>query len=70
MVMDLVKFLCEFELFIIYLLLGPSKRFQTASIFEAISFLNKKDFKSAISKITLKIRSMGLNCSKSTVIPN
>jgi uncharacterized protein with ParB-like and HNH nuclease domain len=50
---DLIRFLTELELFVIYILLGPSKRFQVKPIFKAIEFLNKKDINSAISKITL-----------------
>ncbi len=50
---NLILFLKEFELFITYLLLGPSKRFQTKPIFNAIEFLNADDFDNAINEITL-----------------
>lgn len=50
---QLIRFLKEFEVFVMYLLLGPSKRFQTKPIFEAIEQLNNQDFTAAIQEITL-----------------
>ena len=50
---QLIEFLSQFECFVLYQLLGPSKRFQTKTIFETIALLNKGDFKNAVQKITL-----------------
>lgn len=50
---NLISFLAELELFVIYLLLGPSKRFQVKPVFKAIEFLNNKDIDSAIAEVTL-----------------
>jgi len=49
----LIEFLTQFECFVLYQLLGPSKRFQTKTIFQTIALLNKGDFKNAVQKITL-----------------
>lgn len=49
----IIDFLSQFELFIIYLLLGPSKRFQTTPIFQSIEFLNSDDYVNALNEITL-----------------
>lgn len=50
---QIIKFLSQFELFIIYLLLGPSKRFQTKTTFETIEYLNSNDYNAALEVITL-----------------
>ncbi|MGB1206575.1 MAG: DUF262 domain-containing protein [Chitinophagales bacterium] len=51
---QLISFLSELEIFITYLLLGPSKRFQVKPIFQAIAHLNAKDFPKALKNITLE----------------
>lgn len=50
----IIQFLSELELYVIYLLLGPSKRFLPTPIFEAIAALNNNKFEVAISKIALQ----------------
>ncbi len=49
----IIEFLSQFECFVLYQLLGSSKRFQIKTIFDTIALLNKGNFKKAVQKITL-----------------
>lgn len=51
---ELLVFLKELELLVLYILLGSSKRFQSKIIFEAIAYLNEGKFEQAIQKIQLR----------------
>jgi len=51
---NIIQFLSELEIFILYFLLSPKKRFQTKRIFGAIEKLNSNDFDNAVKKIELE----------------
>lgn len=50
--LKLIDFLKEMELFVLYQLLGPSKRFQSSVLFSAINYLNDGKYAEALSIIT------------------
>lgn len=51
----IIIFLKALELFILYQLLGPSKRFPSSTIFDSVNWLNQTNFNEALSIISLTI---------------
>lgn len=49
----ILQFVAEFEKYILFLLLGPSKRFASRPIYDAIKYLNNNQFDKAIEEFSL-----------------
>lgn len=52
---NIISFLKELELFVLYQLLGTSKRFQSSVLFSAINNLNDGKYEEALAEITIPI---------------
>jgi uncharacterized protein with ParB-like and HNH nuclease domain len=51
---DILKFLKVYEKYIFFMIIGPSKRFSTATIYKSVRLLNNKDYTNALKEFELE----------------